>query len=97
VLNCENAAIGDPAQDLATQRHLGQSFAAEVMRCPHKGGRGLVPNFEHRGRRLWALRESDGLTYALGQGDALERGDAIRTVRNGPILRASQNHRESHR
>ncbi len=86
VLDWENAAIGDPAQNLATQRHTGGAFAGEVLRGYHAGGLGLDASFDHRVRRLWELREFDGLVFAVRMNDDAELRDAIRKLRAGPIL-----------
>ena len=37
-------------------------------------------------RRLWELREFDGLRFAIRHDDAAEFADAVRKLRAGPIL-----------
>jgi aminoglycoside phosphotransferase (APT) family kinase protein len=86
VLDWEDATIGDPARDLATQRHLGVNFAGAVLRGYREGGLGLEPSFERRVRRWWELRELDGVAFAARTNDEPELRDAIRKLRQGPIL-----------
>lgn len=86
VLDWEDAALGDPAQDLATQRHLGDSFAAKVLRGYCAAGLGRESGFAHRVRCWWELRELEGVAFAVCTNDEAELRDAIRKLRLGPIL-----------
>lgn len=86
VLDWEDAAVGDPAQDLATLHHLGDTFAADMLRQYRKAGLGREASFARRVQRLWELRELDGVAFALQTHDQAELEDAIRKVRGGPIL-----------
>jgi aminoglycoside 2''-phosphotransferase len=83
VLDWEAARIGDPAQDLAPQFHLGVAFAESVLAL--YGSR--EASFRHRVRRFWELREFVGLQWAFEQDDAPELGDSLAKLRAGPILR----------
>jgi aminoglycoside phosphotransferase (APT) family kinase protein len=82
VLDWEAACIGDPAQDLATQFHLGEAFAESVIGayCPPE------PGFRRRVGRFWELRELGGLQWALDQKDDAELADSLAKLRAGPIL-----------
>ena len=87
VLDFEEARLGDPAQDLATQLHLGRPFAARVLRAYEQQGGAVDAGFRHRLARLWEYREFDGLCYAIAFDDPLEFQDAVAKLRAGPILR----------
>jgi len=86
VIDVEHAAVGDPAQDFATQLHLGAAFAARVLDAYHTVGGVLDATFEYRTRRLWELRPFDGLGFAVKHADPMEFEDAVRKLRGGPIL-----------
>ncbi len=86
VIDFENAAVGDPAQDFATQLHLGEAFAALVLDAYRAAGGTLDARFLHRLRKLWELREFDGLHFAIRAADREEFDDAIRKLRAGPVL-----------
>jgi aminoglycoside phosphotransferase (APT) family kinase protein len=82
IVDWEAAAIGDPAQDLAVQRYLGEEFATAVLEAYPGAESGL----EHRIRRYWELRELSGLVWALEHDDEHELEDALRKLRSGPIV-----------
>ncbi len=86
VLDWENAVVGDPARDFATQLHLGAPFAERVIAAYRAAGGELDAGFEHRLRRHWELREFDGIRFAGRQADAAEFADGVRKLRLGPIL-----------
>jgi len=86
IVDFENSWLGDPAEDLATQLHLGYEFAAAVL-LSYRGAGGLVnKGLLRRMRRHWELREFDGLGYAIQRNDLAERQDAITKIRHGAIL-----------
>jgi aminoglycoside phosphotransferase (APT) family kinase protein len=88
IVDFEDAALGDPAQDLATLRHLGTPFAARTL-VAYRAGGGLVDaSFDHRMQRLWELREWEGLHFAIRTANQAEVVDAVGKLRGGPILRA---------
>ena len=84
VVDFEAAHVGDPAQDFATQVHLGEPFAARVIDAFRAAGGALDAGFPHRLRRLWELREFFGVQLAIRQADAAEFDDAVRKLRRGP-------------
>lgn len=86
VVDFESAAIGDIAQDFATQRHVGKQFAALVMVAYQAAGGRLDEDIERRVQTLWELREFEGLAFAVRTGDTTEMNDAIRKIRAGPLL-----------
>jgi aminoglycoside phosphotransferase (APT) family kinase protein len=88
VVDFEDAALGDPAQDFATLLHLGESFAARVNAAHAAAGGVLDATFAYRRRRLWELRELEGLAFAIRTADAAEIADALAKLRRGPILYA---------
>jgi aminoglycoside phosphotransferase (APT) family kinase protein len=82
VLDWEAARIGDPAQDLSAQFHLGERFAETVLAAygsPEAG-------FRRRVSRFWELREFGGLRWALEHDDEAELADSLAKLRAGPIL-----------
>jgi aminoglycoside phosphotransferase (APT) family kinase protein len=88
VVDFEDAALGDPAQDFATLLHLDESFAAQVSVAYAAAGGALDATFAYRRQRLWELREFEGLAFAIRTADADEIADALAKLRRGPILRA---------
>ncbi len=86
VVDFENAALADLAQDFATQMHLGRRFTAYVIAAYRAAGGAIGARFSHRLRRHWELREFDGLYFALQTGDAAETADAISKLRSGPLF-----------
>ena len=88
VLDFENAAIGDPAQDLVTLGHLGQTFADQVLDQYGRLTGRIDKAFRRRLAWLWPWREFDGLAFAIRHDDRAEFEDAMRKLRAGPILSA---------
>lgn len=86
ILDFENAAIGDPAQDFATQLHLGRDFAEAVLDRYQAAGGILDGGLRYRMQRLWELREFDGMDFAIRYDDQHEFNDSLRKLRQGPIL-----------
>jgi aminoglycoside phosphotransferase (APT) family kinase protein len=82
VLDWSAAAIGDPAEDFAPLRHLGDAFAEAVLTAY-----GADDPLRHRARRHWELRELYGIRLALELGDEEELADSVAKLRAGPILR----------
>ncbi|CAN5350471.1 N/A [soil metagenome] len=86
VIDFENLAIGDPAQDFATQIHLGRGFAVAVLDHYQAAGGILDEGLRYRMQRLWELREFTGMRLAIHFEDQTEFDDALRKLRKGPIL-----------
>lgn len=86
VLDWENAAIGDPAKDLARQLHLGSRFAEAVLRSYEAQRERTDPTLRHRIRRRWELLEFEGIQTAGALDDADELTETIQKLRAGPIL-----------
>lgn len=89
ILDWEHAAVGDPAQDFATQLHLGEPFARMVVESYMRAGGALDPGFEHRMPRLWQLREFGGIGFAVRFDDPIELEESIAKLRRGPVLNSS--------
>ncbi len=87
ILDFETAAFGDPAQDFATQLHLGRAFCTQVIAAYRVAGGTLDADFPHRLERRWELREFAGLRLALTMQDEAEIAETIGKLRTGPILR----------
>lgn len=84
LVDWENAAVGDPAQDLATQFHLGQAFGNRVVdECA--AGR-LPEGLRHRVRRLWEFREFTGIALSLDADDPEELRESVEKLRRSPVL-----------
>jgi aminoglycoside 2''-phosphotransferase len=86
VIDVERAAVGDLAQDFATQLHLGAAFAARVLDAYGAAGGAFDATFAYRMWRLWELRAFDGLGFAVRHANSMEFEDAVRKLRGGPIL-----------
>jgi len=86
VLDFEHTALGDPADDLAPQRHLGFEFAGAVEAAYLASGGGLAPGHAARLQDRWELRTFFGIRHGLGP-DPGELPDALDRLRRGPILR----------
>lgn len=89
VIDFENLALGDPAQDFATQLHLGRDFTAAVLDHYQAAGGILDEGSRYRVQRLWELREFGGMRLAIHFEDQTEFDDALRKLRKGPILDTS--------
>ena len=89
VIDFENATLGDPAQDLAVQHHLGQEFAEAVMAAYTQAGCGCDGLFEHRVRQLWIFREFAGLMSFLQTDNESEAAECVWKLRNGPLFRGA--------
>ncbi len=86
VLDWTNAAIGDPAADLARQLHLGESFAGAVLSAYEDRGGRIDRTLCHRIRRRWELLEFAGIRTAVELDDPEELEETIGKLRAGPIL-----------
>jgi len=86
VIDVEHAAVGDPAQDFATQLHLGVDVADRIIDAYHLLGGTFDAAFGYRMQWLWELRAFDGLGFAVRHADLMEFEDAVRKLRSGPIL-----------
>lgn len=84
LVDWENAAVGDPAQDLATQFHLGEAFGNRVV-DGYAGGR-PPEGLRHRVRRLWEFREFTGVALSLDAGDPEELRESVEKLRRSPVL-----------
>jgi aminoglycoside phosphotransferase (APT) family kinase protein len=86
VLDWEHAAIGDPAEDLATQRYLGSDgVAALVDRYSQLVG-GLDARALQRADHHFALREINGIRRCIEMSDEDELDEELRNLRSGPLL-----------
>jgi aminoglycoside 2''-phosphotransferase len=88
VLDFENSAIGDPAQDFATLNYFGQPFVREVIELYQATGGDLGTNVHYRVQKYWELRDFDGIQFAVRFNDTEEFADSLVKLREGPILKA---------
>lgn len=86
VLDWENAAIGDPAQDIATLLHCGRPFTQAVLEEYAAAGGILDTDLLYRAQRLWELREFSGIGFAIQTMDQREYDEAVEKLRRGPLL-----------
>ncbi|MGI8795335.1 MAG: phosphotransferase family protein [Acidimicrobiia bacterium] len=88
VVDWENAALADPAEDLAVQRYLGGRFQEAVLGAYRGRGGQVGDTFELRLDRYWELREFNGIRHSVEMHDTGELGESIEKLRRGPILRS---------
>ena len=86
VLDFEHATLGDPAQDLAVQHHMGREFADAVMAAYTQAGDGSASSLKHRVQQLWIFREFAGLMCFLQTGNESEAAESVSKLRNGPLF-----------
>lgn len=86
VLDWEDVAIADPAQDLALARYLGPGLT-QVMLDVYRSQGGVCDRaVQHRIDRHWELRELTGIPLAMAAGDEDELRQCVAKLRAGPIL-----------
>ena len=76
IVDWSAAGIGDPAEDLAPQFYLGNSFGQEVL-----DAYGADDAMRHRVARRRVLREFSGIRWALEQGDEVELTESLEKLR----------------
>jgi aminoglycoside phosphotransferase (APT) family kinase protein len=86
VLDWEEVAVADPAQDLALSRYLGPACTNAVLAAYRDGGGAWDHEVRHRMQRHWEVRELTGIPLALEVGDDAEVSECIAKLRAGPIL-----------
>jgi aminoglycoside 2''-phosphotransferase len=87
VIDFEDSAVGDPAQDFATLQYFGQPFVTCAIQAYQAAGGRLGPHFDYRVQKYWELRDFDGVQFAVRFNDVQEFEDSVRKLREGPILR----------
>lgn len=87
ILDWENLAVADPAQDFATLMHSGEEFTQAVMDAYERAGGILDQALLDRGLWHWEFRELTGIALAIDAGDPVEARDAARKLRAGPLSR----------
>jgi aminoglycoside phosphotransferase (APT) family kinase protein len=86
LIDFEDSAAGDPAQDIATLLHLGKEFTVEVLTGYQRHGGILDDDVLYRAQRLWELREFFGIGFAIQTTNQTEFDAAVAKLRNGPLL-----------
>lgn len=86
VIDWSNAGVGDPAQDFAPLLYVGEHFLLETIKHYQAFNGRLNDGFMHRLWHLWALREFDGIAWALIHDDEAELHEGIAKLRKGPVL-----------
>lgn len=87
VVDFEESALGDAAQDFATLIYHGEEFVKEAVEAYRAAGGDPGEDFHHRVQRYWELRDFGGVRWAVRFHDDAEFDDSIRKLRQGPILR----------
>jgi aminoglycoside phosphotransferase (APT) family kinase protein len=65
VLDFEQLALGDAAADFAVQLYLGETFTQQLIQTYQRLGGKLDQHLEYWMPRLLALRELEGLAFAV--------------------------------
>ncbi|HEX8696153.1 MAG TPA: phosphotransferase [Longimicrobium sp.] len=86
VVDWEDAALGDPAEDFAPLLYLGRDFAERVLAAYHARGGRVDGEVRHRAARWWEAQEFIGIRYSVRHGDREELEDSLRKLRAGPLL-----------
>src|SRR6185437_5396087 len=82
VLDFDQAGIGDPAWDLATQLHCGRTFAEQVFEAyPFKDA-----TLWMRAKALFRLRPFEGLDWAVRNNEPAEFEDGLRKLQEVGVL-----------
>ena len=84
VLDFDEASIGDPAWDLATQLHCGREFAKLVFDAYSPKD----PTLWARAEELFRLRPFEGLDWAVRYRDAEEFEDGLKKLQEVGVLPA---------
>jgi aminoglycoside 2''-phosphotransferase len=84
VLDFDEASIGDPAWDLATQLHCGRAFAKLVFDAYSPKD----PTLWARAEALFRLRPFEGLDWAVRYRDAEEFEDGLKKLHEVDVLPA---------
>ena len=87
IVDWEDAAVADPMLDFAL--HLGPDFRAQVIVAYRRAGGTFGAEEEHRMRRLWELREFEGVHFGVRFQDQRELADSTQKLRAGPIFDVS--------
>jgi aminoglycoside phosphotransferase (APT) family kinase protein len=90
VVDFEAANVGDPAQDFAALRHLGDRATGAVIEAYRVLGGRLDGTFAHRLQRYWELREFEGIRFAVVHADEDEFADSVRKLRGGALLNPTE-------
>jgi aminoglycoside phosphotransferase (APT) family kinase protein len=85
VLDWEQAALDDPAQDLATLLHSSPRFAATALEAYRSAGGHADHAVLARRNLLWQYREFTGLAMAIEMDDEPERDEAMQKLRLGGL------------
>lgn len=86
ILDWEEMAFDDPAQDFATLRHSGDAFSDDVLDAYARAGGPVDDALLTRREWHWQAREIIGIATAIATGDESEIDDALRKLINGPVL-----------
>lgn len=86
ILDWEEMASDDPAQDFATLRHSGNAFSDDVLDAYARAGGPVDDALLTRREWHWQAREIIGIATAIATGDESEIDDTLRKLTNGPVL-----------
>jgi aminoglycoside phosphotransferase (APT) family kinase protein len=85
VIDWEDVALDDPAQDLATLLHGGEEFSEDVLAAYRAAGGTVDEETLARRDAHWAYREFTGIALAREVGDDTEALDATRKLARGAL------------
>jgi len=88
IVDWEEVAFDDPAQDFATLRHSGDAFSDDVLAAYARAGGQVDDDLLARRDWHWECREIVGVAVALRTEDPSEIDDALAKLMNGPVMRA---------
>ncbi len=86
ILDWEEMAFDDPAQDFATLRHCGDAFCDDVLDAYTRAGGHVDDDLLTRREWHWECREIIGIATALRTEDASEIEDALHKLMKGPVM-----------
>lgn len=90
VLDWEEMAFDDPAQDFATLRHSGDAFSDDVLNAYARAGGLVSADLLARREWHWECREIIGIATALRTEGAAEVEDAVHKLMNGPVMASTR-------
>lgn len=88
LLDWEEMAFDDPAQDFATLRHSGNAFSDDVLAAYAHAGGAIDAGLLARREWHWECREVIGIASAIKTGDTAEIEETLDKLMSGPVMRS---------
>ncbi len=86
VVDFEGASLADPATDFAAQFYLGEPFVVLLWEQYAEAGGTADEDLLYRAKRLWQLREFEGVQFSIRTDDMEELEDSILKLRWSGVL-----------